>query len=67
MCVFCAAVPATLAVGTSLEGQQRAERREAAAKGQTIPEPVRPARRLTGLAVTCLVTVAVAYHTHLLA
>jgi hypothetical protein len=67
MCVFCAAVPATLAVGTSLEGQQRAERREAAAKGQPIPEPRWPARKLTGVAVTCLVAAAVAYHTHLLA
>ena len=64
MCVFCAAVPAALSVGTAVRGQQRDKRKAAQAHGEEWRPPLLPAGRLTGVAVAALVVAAVLYHTH---
>ncbi len=64
MCMFCAAVPAALSVGTAVDGQQREKRKAAEARGELLRPPLLPARKLTGLAVAALVVAAVIYHTH---
>ncbi len=64
MCVFCAAIPATLAVGTALEGQRRAE----PAPGERARRSTRsrlPVGKLTIVAVSALAVASVTYHTHL--
>ncbi len=64
MCMFCAAVPAALAVGTAVKGQQTEERKAAEVRGETWQAPRLPAEKLTGAAVAALVVAAVFYHTH---
>ncbi len=61
MCMFCAAMPATIAVGANLQAKQRREQREAEARGQ---EARRQIPVMTWMAVV-LVTLALAsalYH-----
>jgi hypothetical protein len=64
MCMFCAAVPAALAVGTAAKGQQTEERKAAEARGEEWRPPRLPAGKVTGLLVTALVIAAVFNHTH---
>ena len=53
MCMFCAAIPATAAVGAKLNADQLKK-----------PEEQRkPISKLTGLTIALLVTVSVIYHT----
>jgi hypothetical protein len=63
MCVFCAAIPATLAVGANLTTKQLREQREAAERRETTPEKKQvPVGRLTVIAAGALVTASVIYH-----
>jgi len=61
MCMFCAAMPATIAVGANLQAKQRQERREAEERGQ---EPKRqvPAMAWTGVVLVALAFVSALYH-----
>ena len=64
MCVFCAAIPATLAVGANINAKQIRERREAEGRGEALPEkkPI-PVGKITVIAMGALVTASVVYHT----
>jgi hypothetical protein len=64
--MFCAAIPATLAVGANINAKQIRERREAEQRGETLPEkrPI-PVGKLAVLAAGTLVAASVVYHTQL--
>ena len=63
MCVFCAAVPATMAVGASLNAKQRRERREAEERGESSPEKkIIPFGKVTIIAAGTLVVASAVYH-----
>lgn len=64
MCIFCTAMPATIAVGVNLQAKQRQERRKAEERGE---EPKRqiPAMTWTGLVIAILMFVSVIYHSQL--
>ena len=53
MCVFCAAIPATVAVGARLNAAQL---------GKPI-EARKPVSKITGVVIALLVTASVIYHT----
>lgn len=63
MCVFCAAVPATLAVGAKLQADQMRERREAEERGESLTErkPV-PAGKIAIVAAGGLLIASVIVH-----
>ncbi|MFZ5858192.1 MAG: hypothetical protein ACOYZ6_15300 [Chloroflexota bacterium] len=63
MCVFCAAIPATLAVGAKLQADQMRERREAEERGESPTEqrPV-PAGKIALVAAGALVVASVIVH-----
>ncbi len=65
MCVFCAAIPATMALGASAQARQKQKRREAEANGKGAPKAILPAGPATALAVAALVTASVVVHTRL--
>jgi hypothetical protein len=66
MCAFCAAIPATLAVGANLNAKQIRERREAEANGETLPKTKQvPVTKVTAIAVGTLVLASVVYHSRL--
>lgn len=62
MCMFCAAIPATLAIGASAQAHQQREKRQAEAQGKTPARPVIPAGPATGVVVAGLVTASILYH-----
>jgi hypothetical protein len=64
MCVFCAAAPAVMAVGTAVKGRQREQREIAEARGETPRRALLPVGKLTTVAVIGLAVAAVIYHTH---
>jgi hypothetical protein len=63
MCVFCAAVPATLAVGVNVNAKQIRERREAEERGEPLPEkkPM-PVGKISLVTAGALVAASVVYH-----
>jgi hypothetical protein len=63
MCVFCAAVPATLAVGASLSAKQLNEKRNAEERGES-PQEKRKihAGKVTVIAAGTLVVASAVYH-----
>ena len=63
MCVFCAAVPATLAVGAKLQADQMRERRKAEERGESLTErkPV-PAGKIAIVAAGGLLIASVIVH-----
>lgn len=64
MCMFCAAIPATLAVGANVNAKQIRERRKAEERGETSPEKKQvPAGKITLIAAGALVAASVVYHT----
>lgn len=66
MCMFCAAVPATVAVGANINAKQIRKRREAEQRGETLPEKkLVPVGKITVLAAGVLVAASVVYHTQL--
>lgn len=63
MCMFCAAIPATLAVGANLNAKQLRERRESEERGETLPERKQvPIGKVSLLAAGVLVMSSVVYH-----
>jgi protein-S-isoprenylcysteine O-methyltransferase Ste14 len=62
MCVFCAAIPATAALGTNLNTKQNKTRREAVARGEK-PASAKPILKVTLVAVVLLGVCSVVYHT----
>ena len=63
MCVFCAAVPATLAVGANLNAKQLRKRRKAEERGESSPEKKKiPIGKVTFIAAGTLVVVSAVYH-----
>lgn len=64
MCMFCAAMPVTIAAGASLQAKQRRERREAEERGQQ-PKRQAPAMALTGIALAVLAFISAFYHSQL--
>ncbi len=65
MCVFCASIPAVMALGVSAKTKQNQAQKKAEAVGEPRPRPVLPAGPTTALAVAALVTASVVVHTHL--
>ncbi len=63
MCVFCAAIPATLALGAHANVQRQRADQMAEARGEERPEHKVGAKTVTGLAVAGLVVASVVYHT----
>lgn len=53
MCMFCAAIPATAAVGAKLNADQLSKP----------DEQRKPVSKLTGIAIALLVTASIIYHT----
>ena len=64
MCMFCAAIPATLAVGSAVQSKQREAQRAAQARGEPLPRPRLPMGKLTAGVFVALVAASVTYHTH---
>jgi len=63
MCMFCAAIPAMLAVGANVNAKQIRERRAAEQRGETLPEKKQiPVGKITVVAAGALVVASVAYH-----
>jgi hypothetical protein len=63
MCVFCAAVPATLAVGVNLNARQIRERREAEERGEpSLEKKSVPVGKISLIAAGALVAASVVYH-----
>jgi hypothetical protein len=62
MCVFCAAIPATLALGARAHTRQKEEARRVDALGEGAEQPKIPAGPFTALVVTGLVITSVIYH-----
>ena len=69
MCLFCAAIPATLAVGANVHARQQRQQRLAEAQelqtDEKVSQPRIPAAAATTLVVVGLVTASVIYHTQL--
>ena len=64
MCAFCAAIPATLAVGANLNAKQLRERRKAEEREELSSEKKAiPIGKITLLAAGALVAASVVYHT----
>jgi hypothetical protein len=62
--MFCAAIPATMALGMSAQANQNRKRKEAKTKGEQEPKPVIPAGPATVAVVLLLVTGSIVVHTH---
>lgn len=62
MCMFCAAIPATVAVGAKLNAKQQGGAREADESGEAVHE--KPVKAITAGLVVLLAVGSVVYHTH---
>ena len=62
MCMFCAAIPATAAVGAKLNASQRAHAQE---PSDACEKPAnRPVRTITGVVIVLLAIGSIWYNTH---
>jgi hypothetical protein len=64
MCVFCAAIPITMAIGAKAESSQREKTKEAVARGEKPPRKLVPFGPATAVVVSGLAIASVVYHTH---
>jgi hypothetical protein len=64
MCIFCAAIPVTLAMGARLNAKQKNNQEITAPQGQAVHLKHLPVGALTIIAVSGLTVSAVIYHTH---
>jgi hypothetical protein len=62
MCIFCAAIPATAAIGTNLNAKQKATRQAAEKQGLESPAE-KPIAKITLGALVFLAICSVTYHT----
>jgi hypothetical protein len=65
MCVFCATIPAALAVGAKVNARQIRMRREAEQRGEPSLEEKLPVGKLTIVAVGTLIAASAVYHSQL--
>jgi hypothetical protein len=65
MCMFCAAIPATLAVGAAARQKQHLISRKSVDDGKTPSKPLLPAGKTTAVIVAGLAIASVVYHTQL--
>ena len=65
MCMFCAAIPATLAVGAAARQKQHQLQQRREDEGKTPSKPALPAGPATAVIVTGLAIASVVYHTQL--
>jgi hypothetical protein len=63
MCMFCAAIPATLAVGAAARQKQHQSQQRSKDEGKTPSKPALPAGPATAVIVTGLAIASVVYHT----
>jgi hypothetical protein len=62
MCIFCAAIPATAAIGANLNAKQKATQRAAEKDGGESPAE-KPIAKITLAALVFLTICSVSYHT----
>ena len=62
MCMFCAAIPATAAIGAKLNADQRAQTTEA--HDGAGDRPARPVKAVTAGLIVLLAVGSIVYHTH---
>jgi len=62
MCMFCAAIPAALALGVNAQARQRQQKSQAEEKGEQPPRPGLPAGPATAVVVAGLVISSIIYH-----
>jgi uncharacterized iron-regulated membrane protein len=65
MCMFCAAIPATLALGAAANQKQRLAGQKNVEEGKTPARPVLPAGKTTALIVAGLAIASAVTHTQL--
>jgi hypothetical protein len=63
MCMFCAAIPATLALGAHANSRKRQEDQQAQAGDQPSAAPKVEPKAVTAIVVAGLVVASVVYHT----
>ncbi len=64
MCMFCAAIPAALAVGANVNARQRRETEQAQQRGEPPAQPKISPKPATAVIVAGLAVASVMYHTH---
>lgn len=65
MCMFCAAIPAALAVGANAQARQNRAEREARARGEKPVRPKMAPKTATALVVAGLAVASIVYHTQI--
>jgi hypothetical protein len=63
--MFCAAIPAALAVGVNAQARQNRSEREAAARREEPARPKVPPKAATAVVVAGLAVASIVYHTQL--
>jgi uncharacterized membrane protein YidH (DUF202 family) len=63
--MFCAAIPAVLAVGASAQARQNRTEKEAERRGEEGPHPKVPPKAATAVVVAGLAVASIVYHTQL--
>jgi hypothetical protein len=66
MCIFCAAIPASMALGASAQARQNRAKKEAEELGKAAPKPVVPAGPATAGVVALLAVGSAVVHTRLM-
>ena len=64
MCVFCAAIPFTMAIGARVQTSRREKVKQAIARGEKPPRTLVPVGPATALVVSSLAVASIVYHTH---
>jgi len=65
MCVFCAAIPAALAVGVNAQARQNRSEKDAEVRGEEPPHPKVTPKAATAVAVAGLAVASIIYHTQI--
>lgn len=65
MCMFCAAIPAALAVGVNAQAQRNRAEKEAEIRGEEPSRSKVPPKTATALVVAGLAVASIVYHTQL--
>jgi hypothetical protein len=65
MCMFCAAIPAALAVGVNAQTRQNRSEKEAEIRGDEPVRPKLPPKAITAVVVAGLAVASIVYHTQL--
>jgi len=62
MCIFCAAVPMSAAIGAAMTGKQHQRREQVQANGETIVEQPIPMGKITVAVTGTLIACSAVYH-----